>query len=189
MRIFLLLSVITSLAFASPTISFVEKMLYDGRVELLIPEQFNVLDDEIINRKYPIDQIPDMVYANDSGTINIAFKHHAYPMTQKKLRRFHKSYVESFITMNTASTFIGDSIYTVNGEQIGALEVLTPAIDTDIYNFIFYTDIEGELLICTFNCMIEEMPTWQDATQTILKSLEKIEIKNADFLEETKGKN
>lgn len=181
MRILLLVTIIVSFAFTMSPINFIEKVLYDGRIEVLIPEQFNVLDDEIINRKYPIDQIPNIVYANDNGTINIAFKQYDYPMSQKKIADFHKNYVASFNKINTASTFISDSLYTIDKQRIGVLEVITPAIDTKIYNFIFYTDVQGELLVCTFNCMQHERKKWKDATRVILKSLKKIPIKNADF--------
>jgi hypothetical protein len=48
----------------------------------------------------------------------------------------------------------------INGKEVGYLEFLTSAMDTEIYNLIFFTDLDGKLLLCTFNCTKKSIDEW-----------------------------
>ncbi|MFY7729462.1 MAG: hypothetical protein ACOVRN_08100 [Flavobacterium sp.] len=55
---------------------------------------------------------------------------------------------------------------------MGYIELVTPALDTDIYNLMFFTDLNGKLLICTFNCTKKDMEEWTPVAKEIMNSLE-----------------
>ena len=59
----------------------------------------------------------------------------------------------------------------MNGRKVGFVELITPAIDTKVYNLIFFTDLNGQLLLCTFNCTEKNIGQWQPAAKEIMASL------------------
>lgn len=59
----------------------------------------------------------------------------------------------------------------INGRKVGYLELVTPGLDTDIYNLMFFTDLDGRLLLCSFNCVIRDLEQWQDKAKEIMYSL------------------
>ena len=60
----------------------------------------------------------------------------------------------------------------INGKDVGVIELLTPAIDTKIYNLICFSVVDGKILILTFNCTEEEMDDWTLTGQQILDSFQ-----------------
>jgi len=59
----------------------------------------------------------------------------------------------------------------INGRKVGYLEFITPVIDTDIYNLMFFTDLDGQLLLGTFNCTKRSIDEWQSTAKEIMNSL------------------
>lgn len=57
----------------------------------------------------------------------------------------------------------------INGKKIGSLQVITAAIDTK--ESFFFTDVDGRLLICTFNCTVEKKVEWHETGKKIFYSL------------------
>ncbi|MEG0258731.1 MAG: hypothetical protein RR651_02565, partial [Lysinibacillus sp.] len=54
----------------------------------------------------------------------------------------------------------------------GFLEVITPAIDGDIYNLMFFASIDGQALMGTFNCMEKDIETWQPVARAMMETLQ-----------------
>lgn len=50
------------------------------------------------------------------------------------------------------------------------MELLSLAADTEIYNLIWFTDLDGKLLLSTFNCTKEQMDDWKPIAKTIMES-------------------
>jgi hypothetical protein len=49
--------------------------LYGNKLQLSIPSYFTVMTSLMKQSKYPSGNSPDVIYTNEEGTVNIAFKH------------------------------------------------------------------------------------------------------------------
>jgi len=160
---------ILSAAFVS-TIDLEKKSLLNDKVELKIPSAFQVMSDEILKIKYPSENRPELVYTNESGGINVALSLTANSASQESLSEV----VDQFTTVFKSASAIdwkGEGVNTINDRKVGYIEFVSPAMDTEIYNLLFFTDLDGKLLICTFNCVKKNMKEWKTTAKEIMNSL------------------
>jgi hypothetical protein len=76
----------------------------------------------------------------------------------------------TFKNIYPSAQWYDSGIKEINGKDIGFIELLTPAVDTEIYNLIWLTDLDGKLLITTFNCTKAEKDDWEPIAKAIMGS-------------------
>jgi len=114
---------------------------------------------------------PTIVFTNESGSINVALNLTANSASQEHLPQFKEALHNTFKQAYPSATWKGSGINTINDKKVGYLEVVTPAIDTEVYNLIFFTDVNSKLLLCTFNCTLQYLEEWQSIGHEIMNSL------------------
>ncbi len=87
------------------------------------------------------------------------------------MEAFKQSMIGSFKTSIPSAKWVSSGVKVINGRKVGYLELVTPAIDQEIYNLMFFTDVNGKLFLATFNCLEKERSTWQHTAHQILNSL------------------
>ncbi|RPD45362.1 hypothetical protein DNI29_18435 [Hymenobacter sediminis] len=92
-------------------------------------------------------------------------------MTQANLPAIEQYLYATMQKAQPQATWYGHGMRLVNSRQVGYLELLTPATDTEVYNLMFFTDLDGRLLIMTFNCVKKDVALWKDKAQEILQSV------------------
>lgn len=156
---------------ASTDTSLELKSLLSDKVEILLPKDFEIMSEEMMKTKYPSERRPTLVYTNKEGSINIAFNHLKDKASQQQLPQFKKTFEDTFKNLYPSATWYSNEIRKINGRDVGILELITPAVDTEVYNLIAYTPLERNLLLVTFNCTKEQLNTWKSTGQTIIASL------------------
>lgn len=158
-------------AFRSDNIEFETKALLGNKIELKIPKGFVIMSGEMAKLKYPSERRPTLIYTNESGTINVALNLTNSRATQAQLPAYKENLLYTFRHRYTSSKEKFDGMKVVNGRKVGFIEFSTPAIDTAVYNLIFFTDLNGQLLLCTINCTEKNIAQWQPAAREIMASL------------------
>lgn len=152
------------------TIELETKTILDGKAEILIPKGFTLMTDEVKKIKYPGQNPPAVVYTNDDANVNVAFNHTTSRASQELLPEYLKVFLARFKEVHPNAEWKGNGITEVNGRKLGYLELITEAADTKVYNLLFFTDVDGKLLICTFNSVTKLLDVWKDPAQQIFKS-------------------
>jgi hypothetical protein len=159
---------------ATAAIELEEKILLDKKIALRIPKGFDVMKEEMLKVKYPSERRPTLVYTNASGGINIALNLTTNKASQELIPAYQENFRQTFTKLYPATKDIKSGIEEINGRKVGFIELVTPAIDTEIYNLMFFTDIDGQLLLCTFNCTIKDKAAWQPTAREVMASLKKL---------------
>lgn len=146
--------------------------ILSDKISLLIPTTFSIMSEDMAKIKYPNERRPSIIYTNDSASVNIAFNYTQNQASNENLQAIMDSLKESFDNLYPSAQWYTSEVKTINDKDIGVLELITPAIDTEIYNLMWFTDIDGKLLIATFNCTKEQMDEWKPVGETILSSFE-----------------
>ncbi|QYA24520.1 hypothetical protein G3I01_03015 [Gramella sp. MT6] len=169
---------ITSLIFltfllisASTGIDLEKRSLLNNRIELKIPKRFSIMAEDMMRTKYPSERRPGLVYTNASGGINVALNLTQNPADQSMIVPYKDNLMQTFKSLYPSAEWKSSGVKEVNGRKVGYLELVTPAIDTEIYNLLFFTDLDGKLLLCTFNCTKNSMSEWTPAAKEIMGSL------------------
>lgn len=153
------------------TIDLENKLLLKGKVELKIPKDFDIMSEELMKLKYPSDRRPTLVYSNESGGINVGLNLTQNQASQQQISAYKDNFVQTFKKVYPSAAWKDSGVRIINGRKVGYLELITPAADTDIYNLVFFTDMNGKLLLCTFNCTKKDMNEWAPTAKEIMNSL------------------
>ncbi len=129
------------------------------------------MKEELLKVKYPGERRPTLVYTNESATVNIAFNHIASKATQQALEQYRKVLAATVKNNYPDAAWEANEIRTINNRKVGVIIVTTEAVDTKIFNQLFFTDVDGRLLIGTFNCTVKEKAEWKATAERILNSL------------------
>ena len=150
-------------------IEFVEKTILEDRLKIYLPDFFEIMSAEMAALKYPSARRPELIYTNPDTTINLSFNHTATKLktdiTEEEMTEFKDYMLEVIQKMQPAAEILSEGVEEINGQQLGYLEFVTPALDTDIYNFNFLVELQGRALICSFNCIAEKMADWKVAAK------------------------
>lgn len=147
------------------------KSLLNDKVELKIPKDFEIMSEEMMKLKYPSENRPTLVYSNESGGINVALSLTENKATPKLIAAYKDNFVKAFKNVYPSAEWKDSGVKTINGKEVGYVELITPALDTEIYNLMFFTDMDGKLLFCTFNCIKESLDEWSPTAKEIMNSL------------------
>ena len=165
-----ILTVFITTAFTS-TINLETKSLFKDKVELKIPIGFDIMSEDLMKIKYPSERRPTLVYSNESGGINIALNLTQSQANQEIISAYTDNFVQTFKNLYPSADWKDSGVKMINGKKVGYLELVTPAIDTEIYNLMFFTDLDGKLLLCTFNCTKKSIDEWTPTAKEIMSSL------------------
>ncbi len=165
-----LLSVVL-ISWTTPTIELEKRKILNDKVEILLPKEFEIMSEDMMKTKYPSERRPTLVYTNETGGINVAFNHTTSKASQQQIDAYKDNFVSMFRNLYPSAEWKGTGVKEINGRKVGYMELVTPAIDTKIYNLMFFTDLDGRLLLCTFNCVDKEQKNWTESAKQIMNSL------------------
>ncbi len=175
MRIAIKLFLIHFLIFGFPVVAkapdLEKRRIYSNQVEILVPKGFKDMPADMVSRKYPSANRPNVIFTDADGTVNVAFNHTANQATQAQIDAYKASIVTSTKRAYSSAKWRGDGVKVINGRKVGYCELITPAADQNVYNLMFFTDLDGRLLMCTFNCVEKKLGEWQEPARQIMRSL------------------
>ena len=172
MRSFVILTVAFACSLlnaAEPTFS--EKAELGGKVRLLIPKTFQLMSEEMLKIKYPTERRPNIVYTNESGSVNVALNYTKNRMPAGQLAAFHKSMETALKKLHPSAEWFRSEVAKINGREFMVLELRTPAIDTEVRNIMLGTSVDDRLLLISFNVVKELEGEWLPAGNKIVESI------------------
>lgn len=152
-------------------IPFEEKSLFEDRLRILLPETFSIMPSEIAALKYPSEKRPGLIYTNESTSINIAFNYTESPLNDADLDTFKDNMVQVLKHSQPTAQWLEDGVKDMDGQRIGYCDFIVPASDVPVYILVFFVELDGKALLCTFNCTEEEMKEWKPVARGIMSSV------------------
>lgn len=133
-----------------------------------VPVDFTQMSQEVMAKKYPNGNPPSYAFTNENATINVVFS-----ITEDSLP---DDQIETLIETMADQLSVDDekpktSITKKSGHVIGTLEMITPAVDTNIYNKMAVFSIDGKMRVVSFNCTEELKDEWKPVGDFIIESL------------------
>ncbi len=156
---------------AAETVRLEQRSILNGKIEILLPAAFKVMDKEMMQLKYPSERRPTIVYTNPAGSVNVAFNHTKSKISPEKIPAMHKYLESTFKNLYPSAKWFDSNLIQINGRRYLMLDVRTPAIDTEIRNMIVGTSFEGRLLLLTFNAVRALEETWVPVGTEIIQSI------------------
>lgn len=123
-------------------------------------------------KKYPGKSRPKFVLTDERGKTNLAFSVLENPADSTVIDDYLKAIVSSYKQNFPTAKWIGNGIMRIGNKKAGFLKLVTDGQDQKIFNFVFLTDLEGKLLVGTFNCVEKDMEEWRPIGEQMVGSID-----------------
>lgn len=153
-------------------IRIIDRLLFEEKLQMRMPELFQEMHPELATLKYPSERRPAIIYTDESTTINLALTITNHDLDEEEVEEFQESMVDVLQQTQPSAKWLDEGITLVNDVSIGFIEIITPSLDGDIFNLMFFTPIADKALMGTFNCMEEDMEAWRPVAKAMLETLQ-----------------
>jgi hypothetical protein len=140
------------------------------KVEILIPSDFKQMDMNTILVKYPGEgNRPTEVYTNNNNSVNLVFTHTSIKSTTSDIRKYADELVN--VLKQKGVNVIDQEQKKINNRDFFIVAFYSKALNGAIYNKMFFTVLEGTLLIGSFNCTSLMEAIYKSQADKIIKSI------------------
>ena len=146
---------------------------------MVIPDKFKMLAPEYIERKYPYKNRPQIIMSNDDTTVTFAFDY-AFLLQKKDLEIRLLEYRSIVKKLHQSNVFLAyDYLSTIDEEDcIAFFSYRSHALDGDLFNFSFFTDLPDKELFGWFTCPIELQTKWEPLVMQMIQTIKPLSLAN-----------
>lgn len=159
------------------TYHFVRQAIYDGLFYMHIPESFSDLEEEIAKFKYPSESRPEIIKTDRSGGVTVTFSLVDDEVGNEDIEDIKNNMQMAFKKMQPANVFYEDAVIDVKGHHIGYYEFKSYALDSPIFNIMYFVEVNGKLLVGTLACVYKDYKYWRPILHQMMGSIEVSEDK------------
>lgn len=151
-------------------IELIKKRVLSERVEILIPKGFEVMSEQQMDFNYAKAQSrPSVIYTN-SNEASIAFTYTETAADQDMIQMYADNFYKTYTKQFKGAKWFSNGVKEINGRKVGYMELMKPELGHEVYNLVFFTDVEDKLLLCNFTCADRQKPEWEAIAKQIMGS-------------------
>ncbi len=165
------------------TMEFAVLEVIPERVSLRLPASFTEMPEAYARIKYPSDRRPKLIYTNDSLTANVTVNPTVNRLFDDELEVYQQELLKMLKRMQPNASWLSDGVLELGvantAEELpppqklaGYYELVSPAMDGNIYNLTFFMAWEQKGIFFGVNCMEKEMKLWRPIAHGIMASLQ-----------------
>jgi hypothetical protein len=156
-------------------ILFSERTIKD-KIKIKLPTEYEQMEDMYIQIKYPAYKNKDkIILTNDRTTINFMFDFNERYIEPSHLEEVREQMFGVLKKLHPSLVLIEKDTINLPLFDVTYFEIVTPAMDKDIYNFMYFFIVDSNLVIGSFNCYDDDKKEWQPIIRQVIESLEIIE--------------
>ena len=153
-------------------IPFSERLIRD-RISLMLPTDFKEMEPRYAELKYPAYRNKEsLILTNEDMNVNFFFEFNGAEIKQEQIETVRDQLYGLLLKLHPSMLTIEKAVIQTDTTKIGFFEIVTPALDKDIYNFMYIFGVGDRLVIASFNCLDDEKSNWQPIIRQIAEGLE-----------------
>ncbi|GAB2022766.1 hypothetical protein RyT2_18400 [Pseudolactococcus yaeyamensis] len=152
---------------------FIFKKIIAGNVGILIPDEFDLMEQGVKDEKYPYINQADYIFSDVTTTQNISLMPLEAAVSDEEFPQLVSGIFSAIRKVNPHFKIISEEISTPDNSLplISYFDVLIPTLDEEIYTFMGIASLEFEVFLLTITCPKEEYELWRPLCIGILKTL------------------
>lgn len=145
--------------------------LFDGQMEIMLPESFGIMPDLYLKIKYPSQFRPQIILTKADLSVNLGFTLFSQKISEEELEGVAVQIKNTIKRANPTAQFYSQEIFdTTNCKKVW-FDFRTQALDESIYNIQFLAIINSYVMLGTFNCMYRDVDEWYETAKQIVESI------------------
>lgn len=153
-----------------------ERKLLDGSICMYMPKDFQIMDEQLAEIKYPGEDKPQYIYTNEDTTVNFTFSIEEGEIADEEIEGVRDLIADQMKRLYPASKIEDKETITVNDKSVSCFSFDVPLIDGDVYNLMFFMALKKGLLMGTFNCSVFDKKQWRTVVKQILATIRETEL-------------
>jgi hypothetical protein len=150
---------------------FGPRLLLEDKISLCCPAGFTAVKKELVAIKYPSGNRPGIILGNEDATLNLCVNHTGNPMREEMLESIMLGGAGIAERMAPGARILSKTLSKAGEKPIAVVEFVMSGLDMDLYNCFAYAELEGRLLIVSFNCPERRRADWRPYALQIMESL------------------
>lgn len=142
-------------------------------ITVVLPDNFTDMPPDMLSKKYPSEQRPQIVKTNQNGTVNFTFSIIDNDSKEEDLSGILTGFIMTIRGLFPGTMFLERGIDEAL-LKYHWMEFRSCAVNGDIFNLYFLTVISDKLLMGTFNCPMREWPDWKPYLKKIVSSVDEL---------------
>lgn len=151
---------------------FQEIALLDEKLHITLPANFNDMEADMMNFKYPSQQRPQIIKTNPEGSINFAFNYLDIPLLAEQTIMAVEQFRVMIRKVQPANIFFDLKEESTADITISWFDYKSYCIDEQMYNVLYVTPINGKMLQGIFNCPFGAQEEWKPVVLQIMLSIQ-----------------
>lgn len=151
---------------------FEEKCFFDEKIKLIMPKDFKHMSEKNRKIKYASENRPEIIMSNEEGTTAITLNIIDSPLNDDGILELIEGMKAIVQRSNPSNIFYDCMVEVVNGKNIGYFDYKSSALDSYIYNIMFFLELGGKTLMGTFSCKYSDYINWREIAFSIIRSIE-----------------
>lgn len=151
--------------------AFHEREIIKRQLWMWLPDEFDLLSQDMARLKYPAEGRPDIIYTSQDMTVNISFSKKTAGMRPGEEEMIRDNVKVMIRRLYPPGSFIDAQTEEAEKSRLAWFDFVSPALDMDIYNLMFFTSLHGKLLTGACNCLSGDKDDWKDVFLQMLASV------------------
>ncbi|MDE6971322.1 MAG: hypothetical protein K2P69_16460 [Eubacterium sp.] len=152
-------------------LQFHEREILKNLMWMWLPDEFTMLNKMMIKVKYPNENRPDIIYSNKETTINVSFSHKRDKLLAGQEEEVRDYMGQVIQRLYPTSSIIDKEVVSAGENKVAWMDFVTPAMDGQIYNLMFFTPLKGRLFMGSCNCFAQDQEDWKDLFVQMIASI------------------
>ncbi len=151
--------------------TFEETQLFDGRMQVMLPQSFKDMPDGLAKLKYPMEQRPQVIRTNEGTDINFTFSLLDQPLENSQVKLLGDTLKKALRRARPDMRFMEDGFRETKGHTTGWFEFISNGIDGKLYNIMYFTPVSGRLMQGIFNCPVKDAQNWKPVILQVMDTI------------------
>lgn len=165
-------NIYTGVRIVGKWIYFERRMLLNEEISMMLPEKFELMNEDIARRKYPSEHRPELIMTDETGTVNLMFQYMEGEVTDETVEALRNQVFGMMKRVNPGIKEQEIGTMQISGKTVPYVEFSNPVIDGKLYNLMFYLSVNGRPLMGSFNCQTKVMKYWRSVAFEMVQSIE-----------------
>lgn len=144
--------------------------LFEGRMEIMLPEGFREMPEEMAKWKYPSIYRPPIIMMSEDMRVNCYFNLMDVPLPVEETARAAEG-MRVNIKRNQTVEWVGELVEEPDG-QAAWFAYENRTLDENVWNMVFVTNIGGKLVYGGFNCPKGEEQVWAGRAEYSISTIQ-----------------
>ena len=158
----------TGMYIMNELVPFERRMLFGGKISIMLPESFVNLPSDLAKAKYMSEQRPQIIMTSLDTTVNIGLSYMDVKVEISQIKEIMNQSKSALKNTNPAIIFHDSKVEEDIDLPLAWFEFKSYGLDKSVYNLMFVARAHSKMLHGSFNCSYDNALEWREAARQMV---------------------